>query len=436
MTSLSPTKLSHEVDALVAQNLAVLVETPEHVILSGLSAENARHVGQLTRDLVWAAMFEDGAEAECEIADLGEDLAPYRVRIDKPPAPAETVRLLTCAGFAQWLEFSNVAGRIEVCPASANFTTYGFTVSAWGAQALPPDRPEIKSPRKLVREAGSARIVPDDIRPWLLDEKSEPLWRDRVFQTWAIQASVALSRALSSEIMDEGETLVFSGPPKLQTKPGVFDWDRDSDRDGFGALQAAARWVFENDREVETRHRLMAMEVARSASSSAQIPVIFTENTVHLLEGARLAFQMGLEDLSKDTIKALTDLRKSLADETSKLADGMRQIATSVAGALFAGLGLIVARVSASAPPKVIVPLAGIIFCFVVAIIFSNIQYVYIQRDIRKEWRGRIYRFLNEDDYNKMVTVPADKAENALFIAMTIGGAITLAMLGGIILTS
>ena len=436
MTFLSPTKLSNEVDALVARDVAVLVETPEHVILSGLSAENARHMGQLAQDIVWTVTFEDNAQAECELADLGEDLAPYRIRIDKPPAPAETVRLLTCAGFAQWLEMSNLTGRIEVCPASAIFTAYGFTVSGWGAQASVVDRPEIKSPRKLVREAGSARIVPEDIRPWLLDEKSEPLWRDRVFQIWAIQASVALARALASEIMDEGETLVFSRPPKLQTKPGVFDLDRDPDRNGFEALQAAARWVYENDREVETRHRLMAMEVARSASSSAQVPVIFTENTVHLLEGARLAFQMGLEDLSKDTIKALTDLRKSLADETSKLADGMRQIATSVAGALFAGLGLIVARVSASAPPKVIIPLAAIIFCYVVAIIFSNIQYVYIQRDLRKEWRGRIYRFLNEDDYNKMVTVPADKAENALFLAMTIGGAITLAMLGGIILTS
>lgn len=436
MISLSPTKLASEIDDLVTANSAVLVETPVHVVLARLAATDARHVGQSVLALGWSFGIEDNTQTECDLVEVGEDLAPYRLTLKKPSAPAGTIRILTRAGFEQWLSTDILESRIEVCPASADFETYRFVVCPWDGGADPVVRPEIKSPRKIVRETSSTRIVPEDVRPWLLEERLTPNWTDPVFQTWASSAAIALARSLCSEVTEDGQTLVFAGPPKLRTQPTAFALDRTGGRAGFSALQDAARWVFENDREVETRHRLFAMEVARSAPGDTTIPEIFTQNTTHLLEGARLAFQMGLEDLSKDTIKALTDLRKSLGDETAKLADGMRQIATAVAGAMFAGLGLVAARISGSAPRPIVIILATIILLYIIAIIASNIRYVYIQRSIRREWRGRIYRFLSEEDYTKMVTVPSDRAEGALFFSMALGGGLSLALFAGIILTS
>jgi hypothetical protein len=71
---------------------------------------------------------------------------------------------------------------------------------------------------------------------------------------------------------------------------------------------------------------------------------------------------------------------------------------------------------------------------YVAAVIVTNVQFVLLQRIIRAEWRGRLYRFLTVDDYEKTVSNPVRKAEFSAFSAMVIGGILALAMLAAVVL--
>jgi hypothetical protein len=62
---------------------------------------------------------------------------------------------------------------------------------------------------------------------------------------------------------------------------------------GFERLQAAARWVYENDRETETRHKLLALEIARVPPELKDTGSVLAAGIDQSLEGARLAFNLG-----------------------------------------------------------------------------------------------------------------------------------------------
>jgi hypothetical protein len=195
---------------------------------------------------------------------------------------------------------------------------------------------------------------------------------------------------------------------------------------GFASLQVAARWVFQTDREVETRHGLLTAELARTNVGSSDAALLFENGSAPALEGAKIALQLGLHKLSLDSLKAMADLRKAVADETAKLSDTTRQLATAVAGALFAGIGIIAARLTlAISGPGIVaaILIIGMVLCaYVAAVIISGVQFVSIQRDLRSQWRERLYRFLPEAEYESMVSSPAAKSEKAFKTAAVISG--------------
>jgi hypothetical protein len=144
------------------------------------------------------------------------------------------------------------------------------------------------------------------------------------------------------------------------------------------------------------------------------------------LEGARIALQLGLHKLSLDSLKAMADLRKAVTDETTKLSDATRQLATAVAGALFAGVSIIAARLTMAINGPIVaiaILILGVVICaYVAAVIISGFQFVGIQRELRSQWRERLYRYLPATEYEAMVSRPAAKAEHAFKVAAIISG--------------
>jgi len=124
-------------------------------------------------------------------------------------------------------------------------------------------------------------------------------------------------------------------------------------------------------------------------------------------------------------LKAMTDLRKAIGEEIGKLSDTTRQIAAAVAAALFAGIALIAARLVIESPDPIVKAASAVIgvvlFLYVAAVVGSGIQYVRLQRRLRAEWHAKIYRFIPDEDYKRMVTQPAASAELGFAIAAWIG---------------
>jgi hypothetical protein len=432
MTISSVSNLAQKIDSIIAHGNGFLVETASTVLVSGLKASHAIEIGEGVEVLGWPILFEDSSSSNCALPDIGFDLEPYRLTITKPVVEAKT-RLLTNAGFRGWLDTDKCMGIFEVSQLAQPFRSYGMAVCVWDSICEFPTRAPMKSPRTLVRETSAVRSVPDNIRPWLLEESSAVPWNDPGFEIWAFESAKRLLLSLSSEVNGVHGGLVFAGHPKAKFDAPATAVTQDLGLAGFASLQMAAKWVYENDREAETRHRLFANEVARSSLGRSNVCSVIFASGGDALEGARLAFQLGVDDLSRDTLKVLGDLRKALGEEASKLADSTRQLAASVAGSLVLGLGLFAAKLGTETPKSIVYILAGILLGYVFAVIISNIQFVRLQRHIRLEWRGRLYRFLSDDDYRRMVTVPASRAERSIYVAMAIGSALAIVMFLAII---
>jgi hypothetical protein len=154
---------------------------------------------------------------------------------------------------------------------------------------------------------------------------------------------------------------------------------------GFSALQESAKWVFENEREAEMRHTLLSAEIARCAFMDSAATVFFETHMTSALESARIAYQLAISETSRETLKSLTDLRKSITDETSKLSDLSRQLITAVTGAIALVVGLIAARASASTlAPGWLINVVLLVAVFYVAIVaWSGHLLVKLQRQLR-----------------------------------------------------
>src|SRR3546814_10231750 len=85
-------------------------------------------------------------------------------------------------------------------------------------------------------------------------------------------------------------------------------------------------WVYEDIASTEQRHALFAAEFARSVSREEPIGKAFWAAGRDVLEGSRLAFQLSQSNLSREAIKAQGDLRRAIADDMSKAAEGKRSL--------------------------------------------------------------------------------------------------------------
>lgn len=157
--------------------------------------------------------------------------------------------------------------------------------------------------------------------------------------------------------------------------------------------------------------------------------LIFARVSATVLQGARLAYQLSLSDLTREAIKAQGDLRKAVADDTAKLADNTRQVAMALAAALATSVGLIAAKIGTPTPDWVIQAVAVVAAFYVAAVIVSGWIFMQLQRDMRQTWRSRLYRFVPDSDYRAMVLDSAGRAK-AMFTVVAVAGAIvaTLAL--------
>lgn len=200
----------------------------------------------------------------------------------------------------------------------------------------------------------------------------------------------------------------------------------------FSALQAATAWVYENPRELENRHGLLGAEVARTALRDGNLADLASVMPM-ALEGARIAFGFGVSQQSRDALKTLSDLRKAVSDETGKLADTTRTLATAMTTSALANAGLVIARLTLPKGAEFIGPAAFIIgvalALYVAVVIATGFHFISIQRDLRDNWRDRLYRFLPEAEYELMVTKPVGRAETGFRNTAIASGLLAIIML-------
>lgn len=422
----SRTALARAVDALASAGRATVTESRADIAIYQLDAEGVRAIMPLLAPagFVLGKLVDDGGALAFEDVVDGSD--GIELVATKPAVPDGVLPILTRAGFRATLERGADEPVIWVEELDRRIDTVQVRYSTWpDADPFQPDDAPA-DPARVVRILGVAGVA-EPIGRWLLRpadaDVSGPL-----LTAWRERAAVALAGALAQEVEGDGR-LLFRGPPPTRFRRDGANRVTVAD---FEALQAAASWVYENPRELENRHGLLGAEVARTALRDGNL-VDLSSVMANALEGARIAFGFGVSQQSRDALKTLSDLRKAVTEETGKLADATRSLATAMTTSALGNAGLVVARLTlpkgAGFVGAAAIVIGVALALYVGVVIASGFHFVSIQRDLRANWRERLYRFLPEDEYERMVTNPVGRAEAGFRNTAIASGALALVML-------
>lgn len=416
---MSHLSLANLLNGLARNQQALISEGVTSVVISNLLADAALEVASAASEVSWAFDIADSYGNACELDEVDTDFGPFRITLEKNlPFGSEgsgDLFIVTEIGFQSFLCKGHSASRWHVLGLTTALTTRARVYCEWGESVVFTEAPATKTARVLVKESATLRTVPEDVRHWLLADGCALERGDPFHVIWSAHALNSLSRCLANEIDATGTKLTFKGPPKLNlTISPNADGEEDVPFDDFEVIQEAAAWVFDNAREAEIKHILLSAEIARSGRADGEAHEYLREYLAGALDCAKIAYQMAVSDIAKDTLKSLGDLRKAVTEETSKATDATRQAVAAIATALTVGVGLIAARLTVQVNPYLILVIMGLAFGYTVLIVMSGRKFIAIQQRLRREWQPKLYRFLSTDEFEKMVSDPISQAE-ALF---------------------
>jgi hypothetical protein len=290
------------------------------------------------------------------------------------------------------------------------FSARGLTVAPWDLQPPAPTLAIEKiDPTPFVRDFVPAREVPVDLAPWIL--ASPPAQAGAVFDFWrAIAARRLLAGLVSSAFEDNGTIwLQASGPPiyRLRADDGAI-------LQAFDALTDATQWVFLSGRDVEARHIIFASELARASRLDLSVKDI----SIKGLESAKATYEAHVQSSSRETLKALGELRKTVIDETQKvtqkaqdLTAGLwRDVAVTIAPFILKLLG----DAGKVTDPRIA---AGFYFAAAIFIIVSftlqwriNSAFLKSQSESRGTWLLTLYNYISEKERDEIAEKPIKDA--------------------------
>ncbi len=312
---MTPTNLAEAIAGL--PDLQEVREGPDYLIFQSALAEpemRAVWVGlrRIPPDYLTEIVIEE-ADTDLPMEDEGAPLAGerFRVTVRKRVEPDALRLFRTAALQVLWTEVAraHVIQIADMAP-DDSFRTLYARFQMWTVDPAPSFAPAepLPDPRRLVKDFSGQHLVPHDLRPWLL--QTPPSSTGAAFMAWSQQAGVELLASLCDQISwHEGKPRYhFSGPPAVVIMPD----DHEIAETSMG-LQEAATWVFAEGRDAEARHTLFATEWAR-----AHRPGEMATATSRGLMSAKPAYAAYLKSGSKETLKALADLRKAVVEETQR----------------------------------------------------------------------------------------------------------------------
>lgn len=386
--------------------------------VSVVSGEDLTRISRFASSLsvsnlgVLAVYGDISGEVDLQSGDLrtmeGE---PISVRLVKT-AEAGSGYFVTRAGFEAALsdaEFMLAARKIWIAEDFLPFSSKSCVYSPWGS-AVDPKRPEdtFDSPRRLVRDQ-SYQLAPIDIRPWYLTVPGDG--SSDVFAAWKEAAVRNLIFCLPTEIraFDAIQQVVLKG-----ARSAFADVDLSKPQSQlFDLVTDAVRWVYDQRRDTETKFHLLNNHLALYWPEKAKWPMGLAGVLDHALASAREAFAFHLQDDSKEAIKSLGDLRKALQEEVARSQTATRDLLSAlwrdaaIAGAAFA---LRSATTNASAVNIASLGAAALLFASLLTTVLSNWRFDVLAKQVRAQWRQRLYAFMSDTQWAELVSRPISRA--------------------------
>ena len=382
----------------------------------------------------WRAVAQDCADYGCRLTcrdDLGDahdlrtaDLSelagePLRITLQIEQT-AHTIRVATSQGLRRALgvvDASPNVSEIRLLGLRDPILTLGVNIVSWNpsdADAAPRPASAYPSPRRFARTIAGESRAPAQIDSWLLNGDGDR--DDESFLIWRAVAADAVRRSLVSEIYDiDGTTrVVLAGSPTRRLDLG----DGDETIASFAGLQEAARWLFVEGRDVELRHTLLAGELAREWRDEQPL-VAGLPGRLHVaLESAGLAYRAHVQQGSRETIKSLSDLRKTLAEEIGKVTQQTRDLSSGLWRDVAVAIITVAFRLSMDATKTTATPIYSIVLLLVATYIVvsqivtvkSSRAFLKVTADARTLWRHKGYAYLSDAEFDALAGKPLEEA--------------------------
>lgn len=344
-----------------------------------------------------------------------------RIQVRKARSPT-TVFCITEDGVsAVFADHGAIAAVRQVWVAGdfAPFKTESCQVAPWEADAtlIPTTVEETRAPdpRRLVKDFVGNR-VPKSVFPYLL--ASEAPTTSEVFERWRDLSVVRMLNSLVNEVQSTDlEQVVITGTRPRKIK---YDLKPPYSEALFAAATAATRWIYASGRDVDTRFALFTYELSREWPDTLSLKEGFEAKGESALEAASTAFRAHVQETSKDMLKSLGDLRKTLSEEVTKVVAQTRELMTTmwrdfmVAATSFLGRVVLLGSdkpLSNPWPLEFLLIGTALFLCFsLILSLKTNAKFMAISDASRVEWRKKLYGFMSVDDFQKLSDEPINQA--------------------------
>ncbi|PXX76578.1 hypothetical protein SAMN05660489_00172 [Pseudomonas sp. LAMO17WK12:I10] len=172
--------------------------------------------------------------------------------------------------------------------------------------------------RKFIKDA-SAGELSKNIEFWII--KKEPIIKNDVYAAWIKNSIPKSSLLFCSEIWKEETSLrlIVNGSQKLETTLENTHLSTIKTT-APECIYSSANWLLEIDREVEIRHQLLCTRISSQKIKSHEDWISFLHRTLPKnLENAKNDYKAHLHSKTSETLKAIADIRKIIAEESSKV---------------------------------------------------------------------------------------------------------------------
>ncbi|MBA4760616.1 hypothetical protein [Sphingomonas sp.] len=418
-----PLSVSAALDA--SRGLAV-DEAPGSLIVTGAADEAALEA--------WRTVARDCDALGCRLTcrdDIGDahdlmtaELAeltgePLRITLEIAH-PANALRVATVDGLRRALADPDGllhVSEIRLLGLDEPIRTLGVDVVPWrdgDGDAAPRAASAFPSPRRFARTIAGENRAPAEIGSSVLDGSADR--QDGAFLLWREFAADAVRRSLVNEIYDvDGATrVVLAGSPTRRLDLGAAEATAGT----FAELQQAARWVFVEGQDVELRHTLLTGELAREWRDEQPFAVGLADRLHVALESAGLAYRAHVQQGSRETIKSLSDLRKTLAEEIGKVTQQTRDLSSGLWRDVAVAIVTIAFRLSMDATKSTATPVYAVVLVLVAAYIVvsqvitvkSSRAFLKVAADARTQWRQKGYAYLSDVEFNALAGTPLAEA--------------------------
>jgi hypothetical protein len=210
-------------------------------------------------------------------------------------------------------------------------------------------------------------------------------------------------------VEDNNVWLQASGPPiyKIRADDAALPSAREK-------LNGAANWVFLSGKDIKARHLIFANELARAYRPNQDFAITLDR----AFEAAKVTYEAHVQSSSRETIKALADLRKTVIDETQKVAQRAQDLTATLWRDLAVSVASFVLKILGDAS-KVTGPVISASFYFAAAMFVAlsfalqwriNTAFISSQTSSRQQWMQTLYSYISEREREEIAEAPIKQA--------------------------